>query len=190
MSWKKLDRKQLYPLLARFDKDIAGKIHQKGCPHCGGTLHRGDYKRQPRGLPDGVEWTRRISYCCAREGCRKRRTPPSVRFLGRKVYAGVWVVLVAAMSHGLTGKRLARLREELKVDRRTLERWREWWQEVMPQTSFWKAARGLFSQPVDAAQMPCSLIEEFGAKTHKGMLNLLKFLLPLTVGWAEVGMDF
>jgi hypothetical protein len=30
-------------------------------------------------------------------GCRRRRTPPSVRFLGRRVYVGF--VLVAAMQH-------------------------------------------------------------------------------------------
>jgi len=28
----------------------------------------------------------RFSFCCARDGCRTRKTPPSFRFLGRKVY--------------------------------------------------------------------------------------------------------
>jgi hypothetical protein len=27
----------------------------------------------------------RFSFCCAVGGCRKRTTPPSLRFLGRKV---------------------------------------------------------------------------------------------------------
>ncbi|NLS97786.1 MAG: hypothetical protein GXX96_37065 [Planctomycetaceae bacterium] len=35
-----------------------------------------------------------------RDGCRKRTTPLSVRFLGRKVYLGAVVVLVAAMRQG------------------------------------------------------------------------------------------
>ena len=30
-------------------------------------------------------------YCCAEEDCRRRRTPESVRFLGRRVYAGLVV---------------------------------------------------------------------------------------------------
>jgi hypothetical protein len=36
---------------------------------------------------------------------RKRRTPPSFRFLGRKVYLGVEVVLISAMRQGATAAR-------------------------------------------------------------------------------------
>jgi hypothetical protein len=39
---------------------------------------------------------RRFSLCCGREGCRRRATPPSVRFLGRRVYVGA-VVIVASV---------------------------------------------------------------------------------------------
>jgi hypothetical protein len=48
-----------------------------------------------------------------------------VRFLGRKVYGGFIVVLLAAMSHGLSADRVRRLRELTGADRRTLERWRD-----------------------------------------------------------------
>jgi len=34
-------------------------------------------------------------FCCAVDGCRSRATPPSLRFLGRKVYLAAIVVLVA-----------------------------------------------------------------------------------------------
>ena len=61
----------------------------------------------------------------AEEGCRRRHTPPSVRFLGRRVYVGLVVVLVSAMRHGLTAPRVQRLREQLGIDRQTLERWRQ-----------------------------------------------------------------
>src|SRR5271157_4368665 len=64
-----------------------------------GPLHRSDYDRKPRGAliaPAGEAFVRRFSLCCGREGCRKRATPPSLRFLGRRVYLGA-VVLVASM---------------------------------------------------------------------------------------------
>ena len=46
------------------------------------------YPRKPRGRPCrlGPEHDRRFSFCCAVDGCRSRATPPSLRFLGRKVY--------------------------------------------------------------------------------------------------------
>ncbi len=37
------------------------------CKHCGGPLHRGDYPRKPRGLPERLEeaYARRFSLCSA-----------------------------------------------------------------------------------------------------------------------------
>ena len=56
------------------------------------------YGRKPRGLPDGIDpgpvLPVRFSFCCSVDGCRRRHTPPSVRFLGRKVYLSVMVVLL------------------------------------------------------------------------------------------------
>jgi hypothetical protein len=56
---------------------------------------RGGLPRAPRGAAEGLDasWDSRRSFCCAVEGCRRRSTPPSVRFLGRKVYVGAIVVL-------------------------------------------------------------------------------------------------
>jgi hypothetical protein len=57
-------------------------------------------------------------------------TPPSVRFLGRRVWLAVVVTLLCVMVHGASARRARKLREELGVDRRTLERWRRWWRQV------------------------------------------------------------
>ena len=105
-------------------RDLTEEARLKGCLLCGGKLHRSDYDRKPRG---GPQWEVRFSFCCAQEGCRRRHTPPSVRFMGRRVYAGLVVVLVSAMIHGLKPERVQCLREALGIDRRTLERWRQWW---------------------------------------------------------------
>ena len=89
--------RQLHQLLEKVDVDLAQEVCQQGCVYCGGKLHRADYKRKPRG---GPEWDRRYSFCCAEEDCRRRRMPESVRFMGRRVYAGLVVVLITTMIHG------------------------------------------------------------------------------------------
>ena len=84
-----LDRSTLYPILRNLDEKLAAEARERGCP-CGGQLHRACYPRKPRGAPREVEedkaYRQRLSFCCAKEGCRRRTTPPSVLFLGRKVY--------------------------------------------------------------------------------------------------------
>jgi hypothetical protein len=159
---------------------MAEKFRQSGCSRCSGKLHRADYKRKPRGGPDDLEQTYRDSFCCAVDGCRKRHTPPSVRFMGRKVYWGIVVVLVSAMRHGLKPDRVRVLRESLGIDRRTLERWRQWWLEAFVQSSFWKAARARFMPLICEKTLPWSLYQRFGADRRDRLLELLGFLCPLT----------
>ena len=89
-----LIRKCLFELLFAIDQDLAANARAAGCPACGGRLHSVRYPRKPRGGPAdlGPEYDWRFSFCCAGEGCRRRATPPSVRFLGRRVYLGAVVV--------------------------------------------------------------------------------------------------
>ena len=174
----------LCKLLEKVDDDLAEEARQAGCVHCGeGKMHRGDYRRQPLGGPG---WDKRRSFNCAKEGCRKRKTPPSVRFMGRKVYAGVGVVLVSAMMHGLKPERVERLRQELGIDERTLKRWRVWWLENFVQSQFWKGARARFMPRLDEEIFPLSLVEAFGAKRRDGIVKLLMFLSPITTTSGKV----
>lgn len=174
-----LQDRRLYEFLEQVDKDFASQAQSGGCDHCRAVLHRGDYSRKPRG---GPSWDKRISFCCSRDGCRKRKTPPSVRFLGRKVYVGFVVVLVSAMLHGPSDQRLQRLCQVLPIDRRTLKGWRKWWSEIFVQLPFWKAARGRFARRLPEARMPLSLVEAFGARQLDGLVKLMKFLSPITTG--------
>ncbi len=169
----------LADLLLGIDEELAEDVRQGSCPHCGGRLDRADFSRKPRGMTD---WDQRISFCCSKEGCRKRRTPPSVRFLGRRVYAGVVVVLVSAMSHGLSAARVQRLRESLGIDPRTLKRWRAWWSKSFVHTECWKGSRSRFLPPLDPSQMPLGLVERFEALELDGLLRLMRFLRPITTG--------
>jgi hypothetical protein len=80
---------RLYALQTKYDEDLAEQARAGGCTTCGGRLDSARYARKPRGgtseLPDDYQW--RFSFCCAVEGCRRRRTPPSIRFLGRQAGA-------------------------------------------------------------------------------------------------------
>jgi hypothetical protein len=129
----------------------------------------------------GPEYEKRFSLCCEREGCRRRATPASVRFFGRRVYLGVTFVLVMAMSQGLGVRRAARLHAELGVGLRTLRRWRKWWLEVFVESELWRRERARFMPPVDESELPGALIERF-ARDGPGeqLLALLSFVSPLT----------
>ena len=173
----------LYTFLLKLDEDLAAECRKSGCS-CGGRLHSAIYPRKPRGTPPAVEedygW--RYSFCCAREGCRRRCTPASFRFLGRKIFVAAVVVLISALRHGATPKRMAKLRELVGVSRRTVERWREWWRNSFVKSPFWKAARGRLSMPVDEEALPLSLLNSFSGQEGKALLsNLLRFILPLTM---------
>jgi hypothetical protein len=172
----------LFALLERFDDDLASQARDGGCP-CGGVLHSARYPRKPRGGPEraSAEAVRRLSFCCSVDGCRRRVTPPSLRFLGRKVYYGIWVLLLPVLREGSTSARLRRLEEVFAVNRRTLLRWRRWWREVMPTTRFWDARRGLWARPIDLASLPEALLGAFTGKIDPAerVLAALRWLAPL-----------
>ena len=170
--------------LHSIDQDLAENARRKACS-CGGRLHCANYPRKPRGGPDDLprQYGYRISFCCDRDGCRKRVTPPSVRFLGPRVYLGAVVVLVAAMRQGPTPRRVRELSKRFGADRRTISRWQVFWREHFPQTPFWKAARGRLVPVVDVAVLPRSLLEAFVCRDedYQGWGRLLRFLSPITI---------
>ena len=180
-----LQDSSLFSLLRRMDEQLAAAARAAGCP-CGGVLHRARYPRKPRGGPEGLgpECRWRLSYCCGEEGCRRRVTPFSVLFLGRRVFFGVVVVLVSALQEGPVRGRLARVQEAMDgtpISRRTLRRWERWWREGFVQSRFWMAARGLLGSAVDEGRLPGSLLEAFvGGDGRARLILLLRFLRPIT----------
>lgn len=172
-----------WQFLFSVDQDLAATARKVGCT-CGGRLHCANYPRKPRGAePLPEPYRRRLSFCCGREGCRKRITPPSVRFLGRKVYLGAVVILVAAMRQGPSPRRVAELGRLFGADRRTVMRWQLFWRNRVPQTPFWKVARGRLLPAVAIAALPQTLLETFvhHDDDHDGWRRLLVFLSPITI---------
>ena len=183
MYHKLLADASFWAFLFSIDEDLAETQRAEQCPACGGRLHCANYPRKPRGprnLPEQYRF--RLSFCCSRDGCRKRVTPPSVRFLGRKVYLGAIVILVSAMRQGTTPRRVRELTERFGVSRRTIYRWRVFWNEYFPRTRFWKLARARLVPAFDIVDFPRSLLEAFVGNddNRDGWGKLLRFLAPIT----------
>jgi hypothetical protein len=170
--------------LLAFDRDIAASVRAERCRRCGGALHSGSYARKPRGGPTGLgpEHAERFSFSCAVDGCRKRATPPSLRFLGRHVYLATVVTLISALMLGTTPSRLARLSVVPGLDRRTLARWRDWWRSTFTESPFAAVAMAAMVPPLDLASLPASLLERFAGDIREQLVRLLRFLRPLTGG--------
>lgn len=180
-----LQDSRLYEFLLDVDQDLAHEARRSKCPFCGAVLHSACYLRKPRGLPAGVNpgpaYRIRFSFCCSADGCRRRHTPPSVRFLGPKVYLGVMVALLTAMGQGPTPHSARTLGVVFGVNRRTLARWRGWWQTIFPKTGFWQRMKARFMPPVDPGGLPEALVRRFRGDTlFDRVVRVLKFLSEVT----------
>ena len=175
---------RFWSFLLAVDQDLAEETRKKACP-CGGRLHAANYPRKPRGTP--VRLTEqeclRLSFCCDRDGCRKRVAPPSVRFLGRKVYLGAIVILISAMRQGPSPRRVRELSARFGADESTITRWQVFWRGHFPQTPFWKVARASFLTVGEIVSLPYSLVDAFLRRypPREGWILLLRFLSPITV---------
>ena len=169
-------------LLPRIDADLAAKTRAAGCPVCGGRLDVANYPRKPRGADGlGVDYDLRASFCCAVDGCRRRCTPPSVRFLGRKVYLGAVVVLASALARGPTKRSVTKLSALLGITRRTLARWCRWWSTAFATSRFWESLRGRFVPEVTSSMMPASLLSRIIASGEEPtVVALLHLLAPIS----------
>ena len=182
MCHRLLSDARFHLLQLNFDEDLAEGARVARCSECGGRLDSANYPRKPRGATTKLpgDYETKFSFCCAVEGCRLRNTPPSVRFLGRRIYLGAVVVLATAMQQGATPVRAKRLRELLGVSYQTLGRWRAWWSTAFVESAFWKAAKAFFSPPADESGAPLSLLERFGPDEEERLAALLRFMKPLS----------
>ena len=183
---------RFHDFLLACDRDLAVERQSQCCASCGARLDVANFNRKPRGRPLklGPEHNRRFSFCCRRDGCRSRATPPSLRFLGRRVYVAAIVVLIAILHSGASASRLARLGEIVPVPQRTIARWRRWWRETFTATPFWQIACARFMPPVEYERLPASLLDRFGVMPQAcpqhderdQLIMALRFLGPITGG--------
>ena len=179
---------RFYEALLKIDRDLARAVRGARCECSGaGPLHAAHYPRRPHGgppaLPEGYE--QRFSFCCGLEGCRRRTTPPSVRFFGRRWYLAPVFVLVSALQQGVTPRRLAALRTWLsgcgeRLSQKTVERWRGWWLELFRVSPTWRAGRAQFTPALAEARLPQSLLERLTGSEEGRLTAALRFLSPAT----------
>ena len=188
---------RFHEMLLGIDAELAAKAREDGCPICGGRLHSARYPRKPHGRPVSVrqklgpEHVLRFSFCCVVDGCRKRRTPPSVRFLGRQLFLAAAMIIAMLMRQRtadpvLNGPVLngeaERLSAVVPVSPPTISRWRRWWRQSFTATAFWQTARAAFMPPVEPERLPVALFERFRGDDTDRFIALLRFLGPITGG--------
>jgi hypothetical protein len=77
------------------------------------------------------------------------------------------------------------LQELFGAGRRTINRWRDFWKDLIPQTVFWKVERGRLVPRLDVATaiLPRALWERFvrSDDDQAGWQHLLHFLSPISI---------
>lgn len=168
--------------LGEIDASYAARVQEAGCERCGGVLDRAPYPRKPRGeLGEAADsFASRLSFCCRCDGCRRRATPPSLRFLGRKVYIAVVVIVASVAGQSMALAERGRPNRVHDVPVRTVRRWLAWWQSVFAISRFWAEAKGFFATPVEERELPASLLARFGGATAAAVDKTLRLTAPIT----------
>ncbi len=173
---------RFHQYLLACDRDLASRAQKGGCLFCLGPLHQAHFQRKPRGGPTGLDedYALRFSFCCYL--CRKRLTPPSFRFQGRRVYFGAVMLLISAMMGDASPRRRHRLQAWCGADARTLGRWRQWWSETFTRTAVWKCLSGCLGLSWSSSlAIPRQLLRMAGVHSLVACIHrVLAWLLPLS----------
>jgi len=172
---------RVWALLERIDKAEAATCREEGCPHCGDILHSATYPRKPHGLTAELRGgARRFSFCCAM--CRRRVTPASVRFFGRRWRAAPLFALLGALVSAPQA-RLGAIARRCAIPLSTLKRWRRWWLKTIVATPLWRTRGGALALPSDEAPLRWLLTCIRGRGFRARLLRSLIWLKP----WTEPG---
>ena len=174
-----LSNSRVWSWLEEVDRAEAARRRDEGCLLCGGVLHSASYPRKPYGLAPSLRKkdSRRFSFCCSE--CRRRATPASARFFGRRFHVGAVFLLVSALAlRG--GVRLSAISRKWKIPMATLRRWRRWWREVFPETPAWRDRQGDLVLDPGADALDVVLRRMRGAGLGERLLNGLLWFRPWT----------
>ncbi|MDQ3232367.1 MAG: hypothetical protein M3Q07_11145 [Pseudobdellovibrionaceae bacterium] len=185
---KILEHSSFFQILQSFDEDMSNAMKALGCKHCGGKLDIGHYQRKPRGL----EWAdltdvsnTRYSLCCREESCRRRSTPLSLRFAGRKVYCSVFIVLFTLMQERGDQHAQLHLHKKFGLSLATARGWVQLFKSRMPSSSW---AKDLQSRGIFRTHEPGLLGRFFESIDHSIKLTdrWQKFLIGIAGLWVEL----
>ena len=186
MSQNFLFKSSFHALILKMDEEMAENYAKKGCVYCGGKLHQANYPRSPMGMPLEFQdqYDYRISFCCG--DCRRRTTPPSVRFFGQRWYPAPLHIFISIMRCGISKRRIALIKKYfgIVVYESTWRRWRKWWCDTFVITKFWRQEKGRIppSDKITQSPFPRVIFDSYMSNIEEKMLLFLPFLSPLTGG--------
>lgn len=158
-----LQTTNLFHLLHRIDIDLATQQQKAGCSFCGGSLHYSNYQRQPRGgpvLPENL-YTR-LSFCCSKEDCRRRTLPKSTLFMDRRGYFRVVILIVTTLNQSKPQEYSKNmLSKMLGANRKTINRWLEYFRKIFPESQAWRTVRGFINPAITNIGLPGSLLQYY-----------------------------
>ena len=100
--------------------------------------------------------------------------------MGRRVYWSCVVLIVTTLIQGREeGYGPGYLRRLFGIDRKTLKRWAQYFQEVFPTSRIWKAVRGRVAGELKNEQLPKALLKRFLARCRdpaEGVAACLRLL--------------
>src|SRR6185437_3687874 len=172
---------EFFEVLVAIDAAILERAAAERCRDCGGPLHRGDYPRKPRGglwSPAAGAFDRRFSLCCGREGCRHRATPPSVRFLGGRVYVGAVVIVASVLA--LAARSAGAAQRATGIAARTTRRWLRWWRGPFTTSAPFVELSARLVPSVARGTLPSSILERLPGESALRVRQLLAWLAPIT----------
>ena len=176
---------RFWSFLFSVDEDLAETTRKQACP-CGGRLHCANYPRKPRGGPDQLPETYqlRFSFCCDRDGCRKRvdaAVGALPRPKGLPRCRGHPGQRHAARADATPGPRALRTLRRRPAHHRPLAGLLA---RTLPQTPFWKVARARSGPRCRSSRpfhSPSSTPSSAASDDCDGWGRLLRFLAPITI---------
>jgi hypothetical protein len=103
-----------------------------------------------------------------------------VRFLGRKVYLEVAILVSCMLGRGVSG-----------IAARTVARWRAWWRTTFTASALFEQLRGRLVPPVEIDALPVSLVARLGRpSTEETLLATSAVLAPMTTESVRDGARF
>lgn len=169
---------ELYFVLEKIDMVLAKIAHERHCQHCGGPLDVANYGRKIRG--NGLDKpVIKYGLCCRQEGCRKRATVESVRFVGGFIYSSMTILLACYLLNG-SQIRFKNILRRFNLNPRTLKRWNIFWSEIFEKTAFWKEHRVKINLNLDGSVLQ-RIFGSFKNQKEQNdwFLDFLHFFIPL-----------
>ena len=174
-----LEDKSVWFFMVHLDTLMARRFRAAGCPYCGGKLDVANYPRAAHGLElsRSID-AKRFSFCC--RVCRRRATPPSVLYFGRRWR--ISVLFLSVCERILQGKRvnLTHFSQQSGIPLATLRRWRKWWRKRFPRTAQWRVRQSELLRPGGVPPLLHLMSVMRGGSWCERLLRVARWLRPWT----------